>query len=114
MRRRRALTFRGTGALLAGIGCLIAANLIGAPILVYVGILLVAVTLIALLVVRLPRRSGSVARQISTDLLTVSETSLVTVRFDLRALRVPHGLWRDVLPDAVSGCLLYTSDAADE
>lgn len=108
MRRRRALTFRGTGALLAGIGCLIAANLIGAPILVYVGILLVAVTLIALLVVRLPRRSGSVARQISTDLLTVSETSLVTVRFDLRALRVPHGLWRDVLPDAVSG------DAAGE
>lgn len=108
MRRRRALTFRGTGALLAGIGCLIAANLIGAPMLVYVGILFIAVTLIALLVVRLPRRSGSVARQISTDLLTVSETSLVTVRFDLRALRVPHGLWRDVLPEAVSG------DAAGE
>ncbi|WP_433584652.1 DUF58 domain-containing protein [Microbacterium hydrocarbonoxydans] len=108
MRPRRALTLRGTGALLAGICCLIAANLIGAPILVYVGVLLIAVTLVALLVVRLPRRSGSVARQISTDLLTVSETSLVTVRFDLRALRAPHGLWRDVLPDAVSG------DAAGE
>lgn len=108
MRRRRALTARGTGALLAGIGCLIAANLIGAPILVYVGILLVSVTLIALLVIRLPRRNGSVARQISTDLLTVSETSQVSVRFDLRALRTPHGLWRDVLPDAVSG------DAAGE
>jgi len=103
MRRRRALTFRGTGALLAGVGCLIAANLIGAPILIYTGVLLIAVTLIAVLAVRLPRRSGSVARQISTDLLTVSETSLVTVRFDLRALRIPHGLWRDVLPDAVSG-----------
>lgn len=108
MRPRRALTLRGTGALLGGLGCLIAANLIGAPILIYIGVLLVAMTLIALLAIRLPRRSGSVARQISTDLLTVSETSYVTVRFDLRALRVPHGLWRDVLPDAVSG------DAAGE
>lgn len=108
MRPRRALTLRGTGALLGGLGCLIAANLIGAPILIYIGVLLVAMTLIALLAIRLPRRTGSVARQISTDLLTVSETSYVTVRFDLRALRVPHGLWRDVLPDAVSG------DAAGE
>jgi uncharacterized protein (DUF58 family) len=108
MRRRRALTLRGTGALLAGLGCLIAANLIGAPILVYIGVLLIAVTLIALVAVRLPRRSGSVARQISTDLLTVSETSHVSMRFDLRALRTPHGLWRDVLPDAVTG------DAAGE
>lgn len=108
MRRRRALTLRGTGALLGGVGCLVAANLIGAPILIYIGMLLIALTLIALLAVRLPRRSGNVARQISTDLLTVSETSYVSVRFDLRALRVPHGLWRDVLPDAVSG------DAAGE
>lgn len=108
MRRRRALTARGAGALLAGLGCLVAANLIGAPILIYVGILLVAMPLIAMLVVKLPRRTGSVARQISTDLLTVSETSRVNVRFDLRALRTPNGLWRDVLPDAVSG------DAAGE
>ncbi|MFT4157200.1 MAG: DUF58 domain-containing protein [Microbacterium sp.] len=108
MRPRRALTARGTGALLAGLGCVIAANLVGAPILVYIGVLLVAVTLIALAAVRLPRRRGSVTRQISTDLLTVSETSLVTVRFDLRALRAPRGMWRDVLPDAVVG------DAAGE
>ncbi|MBO9625502.1 MAG: DUF58 domain-containing protein [Microbacterium sp.] len=103
MRRRRSLTLRGTATLLAGIGCLIAANLVGAAILVYVGILLIALTLVSLLVVRLPRRSGSVTRQISTDLLTVSEASRVTVRFALRAIRVPHGLWRDVLPDAVAG-----------
>ena len=60
-------------------------------------------TLFSVIAVRVPRRSGSVTRRISTDLLTVSETSRVTVQFTLRALRVPHGLWHDVLPDAVSG-----------
>jgi uncharacterized protein (DUF58 family) len=44
-----------------------------------------------------------VTRQISTDLLTVGEESLVRVRFDVRALRMPRGLWRDELPPAVSG-----------
>ena len=103
MHRRRTLTLRGTGALIAGLGCLIAANMLGAPILLYIGVLLLALTAFSVLVVRLPRRSGSVARQVSTDLLTVSETSRVTLRFTLRALRVPRGLWRDVLPDAVAG-----------
>lgn len=103
MPRRRTLTLRGTGALVAGVGCLIAANMLGAQILLYIGVLLLAVTVFSILAVRLPRRSGSVARQISTDLLTVSETSRVTLRVTLRALRVPRGLWRDVLPDAVSG-----------
>ena len=108
MRRRRSLTLRGTAALLAGVGCIVAANLVGASILVYVGVLLLVLPLVAVVVVRLPRRSGSVSRQISTDLLTVSETSRVTVRFALRAIRVPRGLWRDELPDAVS------ADAAGE
>lgn len=103
MRRRRTLTLRGTGALLAGVGCIIAANALGASILLYIGMLLLVLTALAMAVVVLPRRSGTVARQISTDLLTVSETSRVTLRFGLRALRVPRGLWRDVLPDAVSG-----------
>ncbi|PCE14635.1 hypothetical protein AUC47_03405 [Microbacterium sp. SZ1] len=108
MPRRRMLTMRGTGALLAGIGCIVAANLVGAAILLYIGVLLLALTVFALIAVRAPRRSGSVTRQVSTDLITVSETSRVTLRFALRALRVPRGLWRDVLPDAVSG------DAAGE
>lgn len=103
MPRRRLLTLRGTGALVAGLGCLVAANLIGASILVYVGILLLALTAAAMLVVGLPRRSATVTRQISTDLLTVSEVSRVTLRVALRALRVPRGLWRDTLPEAVSG-----------
>lgn len=108
MPRRRTLTLRGTGALLCGLGCLIAANMLGAPILLYVGLLLLVLTVFSVLVVRVPRRTGTVTRQVSTDLLTVSETSRVTLRFALRALRVPRGLWLDVLPPAVSG------DAAGE
>ncbi len=77
--------------------------MLGAPILLYIGILLLVLTVFSVLVVRLPRRTGTVTRQVSTDLLTVSETSRVTLRFALRALRVPRGLWRDVLPPAVSG-----------
>lgn len=103
MRRRRTLTARGAGALVAALGCMIAANLAGSRILLYIGLLLALLTIFSVIAVRVPRRSGTVSRQISTDLLTVSETSRVTVRFALRALRVPHGLWHDVLPDAVSG-----------
>ncbi|WP_226531484.1 DUF58 domain-containing protein [Microbacterium paraoxydans] len=103
MRRRRPLTGRGAGALVAALCCVIAANVLGTRILLYIGLLLAALTVFSLLAVRLPRRSGTVTRQISTDLLTVSETSRVTVRIALRALRVPRGLWHDVLPDAVAG-----------
>lgn len=103
MRRRRPLTGRGAGALVAALCCVIAANVFGTRILLYIGLLLAALTLFSLLAVRLPRRSGTVTRQISTDLLTVSETSRVTLRISLRALRVPHGLWHDILPAAVAG-----------
>lgn len=103
MRRRRALTARGAGALIAALCCLIVANLVAAPILVYLGVLLALLTVFSLLIVRIPRRSGTVSRQISTDLLTVAETSRVTVRFALRSIRIPHGLWHDVLPEAVDG-----------
>lgn len=103
MARRRLLTLRGTGALLVGAACVIAANIVGAQVLLYIGLLFLFLPLFAVLVVRLPRRSGTVSRQVSTDLITVSETSRVTVRFTLRSLRMPRGLWRDVLPDAVTG-----------
>src|SRR5690606_15234420 len=90
MRRRRSLTYRGAGALLAGVGCVIAANVLAASILLYVAMLLFALVILAALAVHVPRRSGSVTRRISTALLTVGEQSQVEVRFDLRALRVPH------------------------
>jgi len=103
MRRHRSLTYRGAGALLAGVGCVIAANVLAAPILLYVAMLLFLLVILAVLVVHVPRRDGTVTRRISTDLLTVGEESVVAVRFDLRALRIPHGMWRDELPAAVSG-----------
>lgn len=101
--RRRPLTARGAAALVAGVACVIAANAMAAPILLYVAVLLFLLTVLAALVVHVPRRSGSVTRQISTDLLTVGEESQVRATLDLRALRTPRGLWRDGLPAAVSG-----------
>lgn len=87
---------------------MIAANILAAPILLYVAMLLFLLVILAALVVHVPRRTGAVTRRISTDLLTVGEDSEVAVRFDLRSLRIPHGMWRDELPTAVSG------DAAGE
>lgn len=101
--RRRTLTPRGFACLAVGVVCFIVANVFAAPILIYIGSFLLLATLIAALAVLLPRRSGTVTRQISTDLLTVGERSRVRVRIDLRAMRTPEGLWRDELPAAVEG-----------
>lgn len=103
MHSRRSLTLRGVAALLVGLACVVAANLFAATILLYVAVLLFALVIVAVIVVYVPRRGGAVTRRISTDLLTVGEDSQVAVRFDLRALRVPFGTWRDHLPDAVAG-----------
>lgn len=81
----------------------IGANLVASPILLYLAVFFAVLPPLALIAVWVPRRSGTVSRRVSTDLLTVSETSQVTIRFALRSLRVPHALWHDVLPDAVSG-----------
>ncbi|MGO3190826.1 MAG: DUF58 domain-containing protein, partial [Microbacterium sp.] len=86
MRSGRPLTLRGVAALLTGLLCAIAANVFAAPILLYLAVLLFALVIFAVIVVRMPRRSGAVTRRISTDLLTVGEESQVAVRFDLRAL----------------------------
>lgn len=101
--KRRPLTARGWGCLLSGILLIVAANVVAARPLLYLGVLLVALPLISLLIVRMPRRRADVSRRISTDLLAVGETSQVQVRFDLYTLGIPNGTWRDTLPPAVSG-----------
>lgn len=101
--RRRPLTTRGVGVLVLGILLVIAANVIGARALLYVGVLLLALPLLSLIAVFLPHRNGEVSRVISTDLLSVDEVSRVSVRFDLRAFGIPRGVWHDTLPAAVSG-----------
>ncbi|MEV7619960.1 DUF58 domain-containing protein [Microbacterium sp. NPDC089321] len=101
--RTRPLTARGAACLVLGVLLCVAANVLSARPLLYLGMLLLVLPLISLLVVRAPRRRGEVWRQISTDLLSVGETSKVTVRFELYAPGIPHGHWRDTLPDAVRG-----------
>jgi len=81
----------------------VSAVVLAARPLLYIGVLLVVLPVLSLLVVHLPRRRGEVARQISTDLLSVGETSKVTVRFDLYSPGIPRGHWRDTLPVAVRG-----------
>jgi len=101
--KRRPLTGRGWGCLLSGVLLMLAANIVSARPLLYLGVLLLALPLICLMIVRVPRRRGEVRRQISTDLLAVGETSRVQVRFDLWAFGVPNGIWHDTLPPAVRG-----------
>jgi uncharacterized protein (DUF58 family) len=101
--KRRPLTGRGWGCLLSGILLIVAANVVAARPLLYLGVLLVALPMISLLIVRMPRRRADVSRRISTDLLAVGETSQVQVRFDLYTMGVPNGIWHDTLPPAVSG-----------
>lgn len=101
--KRRVLTPRGWGCLLSGILLIVAANVTGGRPLIYLGVLLMALPMFSLMLVRLPRRRGVVRRYISTDLLSVGETSRVTVQFELYAPGIPHGIWRDTLPPAVRG-----------
>lgn len=103
MSTRGPLTARGWGCLLSGILLIVAANIASARPLLYIGVLLTTLPLVCLMLVRMPRRRGAVDRQISTDLMTVGETSRVTLRFDLWSFGIPNGIWRDVLPDAVRG-----------
>src|SRR5690606_26920437 len=90
-------------ALLAGVAFVIAANVLAAPILLYVAMLLFVLVLLAALVVHVPRRRGTVTRRISPALLTVGAPSQGAVRFGLRWLRIPQCFWHDQLPAAVSG-----------
>ena len=101
--RCRPLTARGWGCLIVGILLAVAANVVGARPLLYLAVLLILLPVLSMLAAYLPRRRGEVSRVISTDLLAVGETSRVSVRFDLYAPGIPHGTWRDTLPDAVRG-----------
>ena len=56
MSSRRPLTFRGVVALLAGLALAIAANMLAAPILLYVAVLLFALVIIAVLPASLAHR----------------------------------------------------------
>jgi len=102
--RRGPLTARGVAALVAGLLCMTAANVLAAPLLLYLGVLLIVLVLVAAIATHLPHRDGTVTRTIAADLLPVGESSTVLVRLALRSpFPPPVGTWSDALPAAVAG-----------
>lgn len=100
----RRMTARGAGALLAGILLVIAANVLAAPVLLYVAALLFGLLVLAALFVFAPRRRVRVNRTVAADLLTVGDDTAVRMQVDLRTvMRAPAGRWSDILPLAVHG-----------
>lgn len=100
----RALTGRGVAALLSGGGLLVAANVTAVPALLALGVLLIALVVIAAIVVHAPRSGAGVGRAVAADLLSVGAESAVALRLDLRTVLPPSpGVWSDALPAAVDG-----------
>ncbi|WP_424937590.1 MULTISPECIES: DUF58 domain-containing protein [Bacteria] len=102
--RRGPVTARGVAAVVAGLVCMTAANVLAAPLLLYLGVLLIVLVLVAAIVVHAPHRDGTVTRTVAADLLSVRESSTVLLRIDLRSpFPPPVGTWTDALPAAVEG-----------
>jgi uncharacterized protein (DUF58 family) len=100
----RRITGRGVSALLAGLLLVIGANVLAAPALLAVAVLLFGLLVLAALFVFAPRRRVRVSRTVEADLLTVGDDTTVRMRVDVRTLlRAPAGRWRDTLPPAVDG-----------
>lgn len=108
------MTGRGVSALLAGILLTIGANVLAAPVLLAVAVLLFGMLVLAALFVFAPRRRVRVNRTVAADLLTVGDDSTVRMRVEVRTLlRAPASRWRDVLPAAVRGTAAGTFPADD-
>ena len=90
MRARRPVTPRGLAVFAAATVAFIAANALAAPVLAYVALLLVLLVVIGLLAIWLPDARGEVTRAISTDLLTVGETSEVRMHLRVRGRLIRH------------------------
>ena len=98
------MTGRGVSALVTGILLVIGANVLAAPALLAVAVLLFSLLVLAALFVFAPRRRARVNRTVAADLLTVGDDTTVRMRVDVRTLlRAPAGRWRDALPRAVHG-----------
>lgn len=104
MRRAWPLTVRGTGALFLAVACFVLANELGLVELVYFGILLCATIVASVVSLYLTRRTESVVRSLSPDIVTVGRTNTVTVRVGVRtAVPTPPGTWRDAIPKGLEG-----------
>lgn len=103
MALRRLFTGRGLALLAAAIACFVAANVLAAPVLGYVSLLFVLLVAFGLVSVFLTDARGDVTRAISTDLITVGETSEVHMHLRPRGRLIRHARWSDTLPPAVTG-----------
>lgn len=103
MSGQRLFTGRGLATLAAAVGCFVAANIFAAPVLGYVALLFALLILIGLITIHLPDARGEITRAISTDLITVGETSEVRMHLRIRGRLIRHARWQDTLPPALSG-----------
>lgn len=99
----RLFTPRGIASLAAAVGCFVAANIFAAPSLGYLALLFLLLVVFGLLAVFLVDAHGEVSRTISTDLITVGESSQVWLQLRPRGRLIRHARWSDQLPSAVSG-----------
>lgn len=104
MRRVWPLTVRGTGAIVLAIACFVVANQAGIVELMYFGILLLAAVATSVASLYVGRRTDTVSRSLSPDVVSVGSEARVAVRVGVRtALPTPPGVWRDELPKGLRG-----------
>lgn len=104
MRRLWPLTVRGTGALILGLACIIAAGRLGLVELVWFGVLLLTLTAASMIVVWAARGRADVTRVIAPRRPVAGGEIDVAVRVLMRtALPASGGRWRDGLSDGLTG-----------
>ncbi|WP_194396065.1 DUF58 domain-containing protein [Microbacterium atlanticum] len=104
MRRVWPLTARGTGAVVLAIVCFIVANEASLSELMYFGILLLAAVAASVGALYVGRRTESVTRSLSPEVVSVGLEARVAVRVGVRsAVPTAPGIWRDTLPPGLRG-----------
>lgn len=104
LRRGWPLTLRGGGAVVLGTGAIVLAHAVDVAELVYVGVLLLAIVVLAWVSLWFVHRYGEVSRSFAPDVAAVGRESVVTVHVSARA-GLPGALarWSDILPEGIDG-----------
>lgn len=98
------LTVRGTGAALLSLLCFVLAHEFRLTELIYVGVLLAAVVIASVATLHLVRRTETVSRSFSPDIVAVGSDVDVRARVAIRSpLPIAQGRWTDTLPRGISG-----------
>ncbi|WP_457099218.1 DUF58 domain-containing protein [Microbacterium sp. P5_E9] len=104
MKRLWPFTARGTGGLLLALGCFIAASELGVTVLMYFGLLLLALLVAGLVSLHLTRRTDNVTRSLYPEVVTVGRSATVTAHVGIRSpVPTAPGTWEDTLPKGLDG-----------